>query len=385
MRPPDDQHKAGEAEQDVWQPLRQVRRDEGALRHRLRQVHAYVIDEDHPDAEREARRLGVLPGRDPQADADQGEDEAGDRHREPLVHLHDRPVRGLAARSHALHLQAQSRQGQLVQTGRGHALREHRLGAEADAGVPELVQLVRRRIVRVGPMTRSVAEHQVDRLPLAIDLDAAVLGHGDIEPIGLSRIGEEHVRPAGGGDLTDVEGQIVEAVVEDTRLDLAFRAARQHLQRQLPEPLVRLRHCDLYCIEGGSRRQEREERHRPQHAVDAQAAGLQGDRLPVGGHPAEPHQDADEQRHRNGEPHALRHEHQHQPGDRDAVDALCDELLGLVHEGRQHQHEGQDEQRKEEGRDDLAQDVAIRDPQHGADSRRAPARGPTRREGSLSR
>ena len=227
------------------------------------------------------------------------------------------------------------------------------------------MQLVRGRVARVGAMTRAVVEDEVDRPPVAIDLDAALLGHGDVELTGLPGVGEENVRPAGGGDLPDVEGQIVEAVIEHARLDLAFRATRQHPQRQLPEPLVRLRDRDLDHVEGGAGRQKRQQGHRPQRPVDAHAASLQGDRFPVGGHAAEPHQDAQKQRHRNGKTQALRHEHQHQAGDRGAVDSFRDELLGPGHEGRQHQHEGQDQQREEERRYDLAQDVAVRDPQHG--------------------
>ena len=113
--------------------------------------------------------------------------------------------------------------------------------------------LVGRRVVGVGAMALAVVEHEIDRLALGVDLDAAALRDGDVELARLSGVRHEDVRPAGGGDLAHIDGEVLESVVEDARLELALRSTREHAHRKLPEPLVRPRNRDLDDVERGSR------------------------------------------------------------------------------------------------------------------------------------
>ena len=102
----------------------------------------------------------------------------------------------------------------------------------------------------------------------------------------------------------------------------------------------------------------------PDAAEDADAAGLEGDELAIGRHPAEPHQDAVEQRHGNRDAERLRNERDEDADDRGGVDALGDQLLGVVQNRRHQQDERQDQQRQAEGQQDLADGVAIEDLEH---------------------
>ena len=180
------------------------------------------------------------------------------------------------------------------------------------------------------------------------------------------RIRQEDVAPlAGPADVADVQRAVgAEALEEDARLDVAFGARRQDVEGDLAEFLILVRQQDDHHVGRRGGGHGREQRHRPQHAEDADAAGLQGDELAVGGQPAEPDQDPEQQRHRDRDAERRRQQGRQNAHDRDPVDALRDQLLALRHDGRNLEQEGEDQQAEAEGEQNLPNDIPVENPEH---------------------
>ncbi len=68
------------------------------------------------------------------------------------------------------------------------------------------------------------------------------------------------------------------------------------------------------------------------------------DRLAVGRQAAQPDQQPDEHRHRDGDRQRLRHERGQHAGDDLPRDALGDQLLAVIRERLNHQQEGEDDE-----------------------------------------
>jgi len=55
----------------------------------------------------------------------------------------------------------------------------------------------------------------------------------------------------------------------------------------------------------------------------------------------------------------LRHQRQQDPDDDRPGDAFGNQLLGVLHDRRHHQHEGQQQQPEEEREQDFADEIAV--------------------------
>ena len=64
--------------------------------------------------------------------------------------------------------------------------------------------------------------------------------------------------------------------------------------------------CRDHHVQSGRRRHGGEDQDRPEQPVGADAAGQERHRFAVAGHPAEPDQEPDQERHRDGQPEGLR-------------------------------------------------------------------------------
>jgi hypothetical protein len=93
----------------------------------------------------------------------------------------------------------------------------------------------------------------------------------------------------------------------------------------------------------------------------APAASQERHRLAVSGHPSEPDQDADQQRHRDRQSEGLRDEGQEHASRRGPRDPLGNQLLELLHDRGDIQQEREDQQRQDRRRDDFADDVSVED------------------------
>ena len=110
----------------------------------------------------------------------------------------------------------------------------------------------------------------------------------------------------------------------------------------------------------------RHEHHRPQQAVDADAARLERHRLAIRREAAECDQQADEERDRDRDGQRLRDERDKHADDDLPRDALRDQLLAVVRERLDHQEKREDDQPEQEGQDEFPDNIAIDDPEHSA-------------------
>ena len=105
----------------------------------------------------------------------------------------------------------------------------------------------------------------------------------------------------------------------------------------------------------------------PQHPQQRDAAGLEGDPFAVAREAAEGDEQAQQEGHRDRDGEGLgdqEHEHPQDDGRRDtplARSAWRPRSMVL-----HHQHEGEDRERQEEGREDFAKRVAVEDAEHAA-------------------
>ena len=215
-------------------------------------------------------------------------------------------------------------------------------------------------------MTCAVLENQLHRALAVIDDQTARACEIDRRLVGARRVGEEHVAPAARRHyVADVDDAAGEALIEGARLDVAFRLGRDDAERDLAEGLVGVRQRHEQHVLVGGERDDGQDGDRPQRAEDADAARLQRHELAVGRQPAEPHQDAVEQRHRDRDAQRLRHQRQQDANDGRRIDPFFDQLLRVLEHRRHQQDEGEHHQREEKGEQDLANQVAVEDIRHG--------------------
>ena len=181
-------------------------------------------------------------------------------------------------------------------------------------------------------------------------------------------------------DLVDVEGHSRQAFIEDARLHVVLRPRRDGLEDDVAKPLIGVGQHHDEGVAGGGGGDDGQGEDGAQQPGDADAARLHDDDLPIPRHPAQAHQQAEQHRHRNRDAEPLRHQQQQELRNRPAVHALGDQLLGVVHDRRDQQQEGEDQQAQEDQRQGLAQDVAVDDANHHARLYQA---GRPRRRGSL--
>ena len=111
---------------------------------------------------------------------------------------------------------------------------------ECDVGVPESLELVGARVVRVHLVDVGDAEPK-DRLAGGlVQIDPAGLAHDHLLFRARHGVGEEDPSPAFVvlGGLEDVEDTILKLVVEDLRLDLLTDVSGQNRQSEVADRLV---------------------------------------------------------------------------------------------------------------------------------------------------
>jgi len=118
---------------------------------------------------------------------------------------------------------------------------------------------------------------------------------------------------------------------------------------------------DVAVVGVGGGRDEGDECDGPNQPVQADAARLQRDELAVGGELPEPDQNPEEHRHRNGDPQRGRQQRQQHAPDGGPRDPFGDQRLGLAQDRRDQEDEGQDDERDQQRRDDLANQVTVED------------------------
>ena len=209
-------------------------------------------------------------------------------------------------------------------------------------------------------MLRAVLQRELDGLLVAVDNQASRFRDEHRRAIGLRGVGEEHVAPAGDRlDVADVEHAVRKAREKDARLDVALGPGGDDVERDLAERLVRVGQGDDRFVGRRGARDEGEKRDRTEDPEDADAAGLERDKLAVGREAAQAEQHAVQQRHRNGDAERLRDQRHQDAHDDRPRDALRHQLLAVLENGRHHQHEGQPQQRQQHGRHDLAHEIAV--------------------------
>ena len=173
-------------------------------------------------------------------------------------------------------------------------------------------------------------------------------------------VGEERVAPAAGRlDVTHEQHAVGKLGEEHAWLDVAFGLRRDDVERDLPEGLVGARQRHEHHVGGRGPGRHRQHDDRPQHPEEAHAARLEDDELAVGRQAAEADENAQQQRHRNGDAQCLRHERQQHPEDGRPRDAFGDQLLGVLQDRRHHQDERQQQQPQAEGDQDFPDEIAV--------------------------
>ena len=252
--------------------------------------------------------------------------------------------------------------------------REDRLGVEAHGRlVQEPIDLClprpRRRIAgAVGQDQRDTPLDAVqDQLPAGC--------HVELGRIPLADFRDQQVLPAGLPRVRLVAGiqhPVWKLVKKDARLNVAFDLLGDDLEGDLPEFLVRVRNGDDHHPHRDRRRRECQRHDRPEQPIRAHAAREECHRFAVGGHPSEADEDTYEQPHGDGQPEGLGHQQEQNPSGGLPWNALGDQPLEVLHDRRQLENEGENQDREDERRQDFADDVAIEGLEH---SRERPCRG----------
>ena len=191
--------------------------------------------------------------------------------------------------------------------------------------------------------------------------------HIELGRISLPNLRDQHVLPARLprlGLVARIQHPVRKLVEKDAWLDVAFDLLRQDLEGDLAEFLVRVRDGDDHHPHRDRRRRQRQAHDRPEQPIRADATRQQRHRFPVGRQPAEADEDAHEKPHRNRQPERLRHQQQEDPAGRPPRDALGHQPLEVLHDGRQLEDEGEDQDRQDERRQDFADDVAVEGLEH---------------------
>ncbi len=244
---------------------------------------------------------------------------------------------------------------------------EDRVGIEADDELRESGDFVLRRVLQVGGVLRAVVQHQVDGALLLVDREPAGGRGEDGRLLGPRRVREEHVAPAARRRrVADVQNLVGEVLEKHTRLDLVLRARGDDAVDDLAERLVRVGQRVDHDPRRRGPRDRRHEQHRPQQAVDADAARHERHRLAIRREAAERDQQADEERNGDRDRQRLRDERDEDAHDDRPRDALGDQLLAVVRERLDHQEEREDDQPQEEGQDKFPDNIAIDNPEHSA-------------------
>ena len=201
-----------------------------------------VVEEEDADRHEETGRAAAPPVSETERDSVEAEHQTGRRDGELLVDLDQRPV-PLRRGPSGLH-------GPVEELGESHGtdvLRQYQplfvpeeAVLECDVGVPESLELVRARVVRVDLVDVGDAEPQ-DRLAGGlVQIDPAGLAHDHLLFRARHGVGEEDPSPAFVvlGGLEDVEDTILKLVVEHLRLDLLTDVSGQNRQAKVADRLV---------------------------------------------------------------------------------------------------------------------------------------------------
>ena len=362
---PEKSDQAEGTKNQVRHPARVFGGNAVALGCRLGEEHRDVVGENHPDPDDEAAELAVLGDAQAERQRDDAKDEACDRDRELGVNRHDLVVRRFLAAHLVGDVFAQAVDGLFGEAAGEIHRRKHRIGIQPDDDLLELPDArhprARRRVVD------SVVQDQLDR-PLGwIQDDSAVSGHVGFDRVRLAGIGEEHVLPsrlAWRRLVPRVQHPVREILKEDARLDIALDLLAEGGKKDLAVTLVRVRNRLDHHVHGGGHGDAREDEHWTKQPVGADAARQERDRLTVRREPAQAYQQADQQSHRDRQPEGLRAQQQDDAADRRPRDTLGQELLELLHHGRQFEDKREDQQRQDERRNDFTNDVAVDRLQH---------------------
>ena len=274
-------------------------------------------------------------------------------------------MRRYPRRAHRRGLFPQLRYGQLVDIPCRPAVRKQRRGIELNRQLFEAVHLVRGRDGRVHPVSLTVAQGDGDGAQLLVHGDAAPFGHVDVRLFRPLDVREEDVSPAVRGDLPHVENRARKPIhLKHARLDLALGAVRRHAEHRLPQASVGVRHRlgQQVAVERG--RQGGQDEQRRQDAEDADAARLHRHHLAVARQASEPHQDPDQERHRNRQAQRVRQRRHENLKDVAQVHADPDQLFRVLGDRVEHQQEGEDHLREAERGDHFPQDVATENAKH---------------------
>ena len=178
---------------------------------------------------------------------------------------------------------------------------EQRFGVQLYPQLPKGVDLVAARVGWVHQMALAALEHDGDAPAVSIHGDATAFRDIDIRLIRSLHVREKDIGPtlARARDLLDVQDDVREvARVEHAGLHFALGAVRLHPQKDLPKPLVGVRHHGQQQMAVERRRDGGQGQQGSQDSEQADTAGLHRHRLAIPGQPPESHQDADQQGHR---------------------------------------------------------------------------------------
>jgi hypothetical protein len=164
--------------------------------------------------------------------------------------------------------------------------------------------------------------------------DAAALGQYELDGVRLTRIRDEQVLPAwlaGPGLLLGIKRPVRELVEKDARLDVAFHLLREDVEHDRPIALVRVRDRLDHHEHRRRRGDARQEHHRTQQSIGADAARQQRDRLAIRRHPSEADEQPYEERHGNRQSQRLRAQQDDDVAGCLPRDAFRDQPFELVH------------------------------------------------------
>jgi hypothetical protein len=217
-------------------------------------------------------------------------------------------------------------------------------------------------------MPRRVLQRELDRPFLVIDQQPPLFRKVHRRLVGACGVGQEHVAPPAARHLiADVDHAIGKLVEEHAWLDVAFCLRGDDAERDLAECLVAVRQRDDRDVRVGGGGGGGQNGHRAEQSQEADAARLERDEFTIARQPAEPDEDADEQRHRDIDAEGLRQQRDEHLDHRRPVDAFLDELFALFEDDRDLENEAEEHHTEEEGQQYFADEIAIEYFEHRSD------------------
>ncbi len=255
--------------------------------------------------------------------------------------------------------------GHFHQALHGAFAREDAVRIDVERGPLERARLVLVRLVQLCEVMRPVGQHHLHAAFFFAEQQPSRFRQVHFRLVRQAVIGYEHAAPPDPGrHLANINDEIRKIRIEHPRFDLGFAPRHQQLERNFAEGLICGGQRDDHDVGCRGRCDEGEEQNRAEQLHHAHAAGFQRHDLAIAREAPEREQDAEEQRHRNGNAQRLRHERGEHAHDDVPRRTLGDERFAVFEDGRNLERKGEQQQRKPEGRHQLAQQIPIENPQH---------------------